>query len=145
MRQRIRKRPMADINVVPYIDVMLVLLIIFMITAPLLSQGVKIDLPQAPSKPLEIDQNIKPLIISVNKDGKFYMNDPDKPLSAELVAVRVRAAVVKSQRDTGTSVPVYVSGDKNVPYGDVIVLMTLLQKAGVSSIGMITKSPDKVK
>mgnify|MGYP001992079965 CR=1 FL=1 len=140
MRQRIRKRPMADINVVPYIDVMLVLLVIFMITVPLLSQGVKVDLPQVPSKPLQAEQNKEPVIINVDVTGNFYINygeDQDKPISAVDLANRVNA-LLKYQ----PGISVLVGGDTNVPYGRVVGLMALLQGAGVPSIGMITESPE---
>jgi len=140
MRQRIRKKPMADINVVPYIDVMLVLLVIFMITTPLLSQGVKVDLPQVPSKPLQTEHNKEPVIITVDAAGNFYINygeDQDKPISTEALANRVNA-LLKYQ----PGIPVLVGADTNVPYGRVIGLMALLQNAGVPSVGMITEPPE---
>ncbi len=140
MRSRIRKRPMADINVVPYIDVMLVLLVIFMITAPLLSQGVKIDLPQVPSKPLEMDQNKEPVIIRVDVTGKFFIDfgeDQDQPVTTKELATRVNA-ILKYKPDT----PVLVGGDTNVPYGRIVGLMSLLQSVGVPSVGMITEPPE---
>ncbi len=140
MRQRPRRRPMADINVVPYIDVMLVLLVIFMITAPLLSQGVKVDLPQVPSNPLQTDHNKEPVIVNVDAAGNFFINygeDQDKPISAEALANRVNA-LLKYQ----PGIPVLVGGDTNVPYGLVVSLMALLQSAGVPSVGMITESPE---
>ncbi len=140
MRQRIRKRPMSEINVVPYIDVMLVLLVIFMITAPLLSQGVKVDLPKVPSKPLQTEQNKEPVIINVDAAGNFYINygeDQDKPIGAEDLANRVNA-LLKYQ----PGIPVLVGGDTNVPYGRIVGLMALLQSAGVPSVGMITEPPE---
>lgn len=139
MKQRIRKRPMADINVVPYIDVMLVLLVIFMITAPLLSQGVKVELPKVPSKPLQTDQNQEPVIIRVDAAGSFFIDfgeDQDKPVTTEQLATRVNA-ILKYKPGT----PVLVGGDTNVPYGRVVGLMALLQSAGVPSVGMITEPP----
>ena len=140
MRQRIRKRPMSEINVVPYIDVMLVLLIIFMITAPLLSQGVKVDLPQAPSAPLPLNEK-EPVIVNVDKNGNFFINygeNQDAPVAPNILVNRV-AALLKYQ----PGIPVLVGGDTNVPYGQIIQLMTLLQKAGVPSVGMITDPPEK--
>ena len=140
MRQRIRKRPMSEINVVPYIDVMLVLLIIFMITAPLLSQGVKVDLPQAPSAPLLLNEK-EPVIVNVDKNGNFFINygeNQDAPVAPNILVNRV-AALLKYQ----PGIPVLVGGDTNVPYGQIIQLMTLLQKAGVPSVGMITDPPEK--
>jgi biopolymer transport protein TolR len=127
---------MSEINVVPYIDVMLVLLIIFMITAPLLSQGVKVDLPQAPSMPLESTNN-EPVIINVDATGNFYINygeNKDAPVSAAELVNRVNA-LLKYQ----PGIPVLVGGDTSVQYGRVVELMTLLQNAGVPSVGMITE------
>ena len=140
MRNRIKKRPMSEINVVPYIDVMLVLLIIFMITAPLLSQGVKVDLPQAPSTPLPPNEK-EPVIVNVDKSGNFFINygeNQDKPVSPEVLVNRV-SALLKYQ----PGIPVLVGGDTNVPYGQVVQVMTLLQQAGVPSVGMITDPPEK--
>ncbi len=140
MRQRIKKRPMSEINVVPYIDVMLVLLIIFMVTAPLLSQGIKVDLPQTASEPLPPNEK-EPVIVNVDKDGNFYINygdDQDKPVSAEILVNRV-SALLKYQ----PGIPVLIGGDANVPYGQVVQAMSLLQKAGAPSVGMMTDPPEK--
>lgn len=138
---RERKRPMSDINVVPYIDVMLVLLVIFMITAPLLSQGVKVDLPQAPSNPLPPEQK-DPLILTVDKTGNFFLNigdDPEAAVDDETMVQRV-AAVLRRQSMT----PVYVRGDHSVDYGRVVFAMTLLQQAGAPSVGLMTEQPQDV-
>lgn len=140
MRQRIKKRPMSEINVVPYIDVMLVLLIIFMITAPLLSQGIKIDLPQAASEPLPPNEK-EPVIVSLDKTGNFFINygdDQDKPIAANALVTRV-SALLKYQ----PGIPVLVEGDTNVPYGKVVQVMSLLQRAGVPSVGMMTAPPQQ--
>ncbi|MCY4361408.1 MAG: protein TolR [Gammaproteobacteria bacterium] len=140
MRHRNRKRPMSEINVVPYIDVMLVLLIIFMITAPLLSQGVKIDLPQVPSEPLPASDN-DPVIVSVDAAGNFFINygeDPDQPGSAEVLVNRVGALVKYRPK-----LPVLVKGDTGVNYGRVVQAMALLQGAGVKGIGLITEPPEQ--
>jgi biopolymer transport protein TolR len=139
MRQRIRKRPMSEINVVPYIDVMLVLLIIFMVTAPLLSQGVKVDLPQVDSRPIEPTDK-DPVIINVDKDGYFYIaygENSDQPVAPEELINRVNA-LLKYQ----PGIPILVGGDKNVPYGKVVELMALLQRAEVPTVGMITEPPE---
>ena len=125
---------MSEINVVPYIDVMLVLLIIFMITAPLLTQGVKVDLPQAPSRPLE-QHDKEPVIVNVDAAGNFYINY--EPISAKELVNRVNA-LLKYQ----PGIPVLVGGDRAVPYGRVVELMALLQNAGVPSVGMITETPE---
>ncbi|MFQ5660267.1 MAG: protein TolR [Gammaproteobacteria bacterium] len=140
MRQRIRKRPMSEINVVPYIDVMLVLLIIFMITAPLLSQGVKVDLPKAPSEVMPaVDK--EPVIISIDSAGNSFINygdDQDKPVPPKILVNRV-AALLKYQ----PRIPVYIKGDAHVPYGKVVAIMALLQGAGVDGVGLVTEPPEQ--
>ncbi len=131
---------MSEINVVPYIDVMLVLLIIFMITAPLLSQGVKVDLPQVPSKPLPAE-NKDPVIVSVDSEGNFYISfgeNQDSPVSPNDLVNRV-GALLKYR----PGIPVFVKGDRNVPYGRVVELMAILQGVGVPGIGMITEPPEQ--
>ncbi len=137
--QRFRKKPMSQINVVPYIDVMLVLLVIFMITTPLIKQGVKVELPQAGARPLEREQQ-RPLVLTVDVEGKLYLNmggSPRQALDAETVVARV-AAVLRSRPGT----PVLVRGDARVPYARVIEAMTLLQQAGAPSVGLMTRPPE---
>lgn len=129
------KRLMAEINVVPYIDVMLVLLIIFMITAPLLTQGIKVDLPKAGAEPIPSEDQ-QPLILSVDKAGSFYLNigkDEESPIDDAAVVERV-AAVLRREPKT----PVLVKGDRGVPYGRVVEGMVLLQQAGAEKVGFIT-------
>ncbi len=140
MRARLRKRPVSEINVVPYIDVMLVLLIIFMITAPLLSQGVKIDLPQVPSEPLPASDT-DPVIVSVDAAGNFFINygeNQDQPVAPEVLVNRVSALVRHRPK-----LPVLVKGDTSVNYGRVVQAMALLQGAGVQGIGLITEPPEQ--
>jgi biopolymer transport protein TolR len=140
MRASGKRKPVSEINVVPYIDVMLVLLIIFMITAPLLQQGVEIDLPQASANPLPPEQR-EPLIVSVSKAGELYLNigeDIDKPVDEEMLGKRV-GAVMKNHPQT----PVLVRGDKEVDYGRVTEAMVLLQAAGVEKVGLMTESLDQ--
>lgn len=141
MYKRVRRRKVADINVVPYIDVMLVLLIIFMVTAPLITQGVKVDLPQADAEPLDKDSKI-PLVASVDAQGRYYLavgTSKNEPMSAEEVATLVAAHL---EVEPGT--PVVVNGDGSVSYDAVIQLMVLLQKqAGVPSVGLMTDSEEK--
>ena len=140
MRASGKRKPVSEINVVPYIDVMLVLLIIFMITAPLLQQGVEIDLPQASANPLPPEQR-EPLIVSVSKAGDLYLNigeNLDKPIDEDLLANRV-AAVIKNHPQT----PVLVRGDRAVDYGRVTEAMVLLQAAGVEKISLMTESQDQ--
>lgn len=145
MRQRIRKAPMSEINVVPYIDVMLVLLIIFMITAPLLTQGVKVDLPQVPSNPIPASDE-EPIIVNVDKVGNYYLSfgdNQDKPISATTLVNRLNAVIRIRAENKKPPLQVLVGGDKAVPYGKVVELMALLQKAGVPSVGMITETPEQ--
>jgi biopolymer transport protein TolR len=132
------KKLVAEINVVPYIDVMLVLLIIFMITAPMLTQGIKVDLPKAGAEPLPEDMMRKhqPLILSVDAAGRYYLNigaDEESPISEDVVIERV-AAVLGREPQT----PVLVKADTNVPYGRVVTGMVLLQEAGAEKVGFIT-------
>jgi biopolymer transport protein TolR len=134
-----RRRLMADINVVPYIDVMLVLLIIFMITAPLLSQGVKVDLPKAGAEPLDPDllRDNEPLVLSIDRDGKMYLNvggkNVDQPIDEQTVLDRTSAAIRRSPQ-----IAVLVKADQSVPYGRVVAGMVLLQRAGAEKVGFIT-------
>ena len=131
---------MSQINVVPYIDVMLVLLIIFMITAPLLSQGVKVELPQVPSEPMP-QKDKEPVVVSVDRKGDFYINygeDQDKPVTAQVLTNRI-GALLRYQ----PGIPVYVKGDAGVPYGRVVAVMALLQNAGVKGVGLVTEPPEQ--
>ena len=131
-----RRRVVAEINVVPYIDVMLVLLIIFMVTAPLVTQGVKVDLPQAVAQPLP-DESKPPLIASVDKQGRYFLNvgeSVETPLDADEMK-----ALVSAQLAVDKNVQFVVKGDAAVPYKSVIDLMVLLQEAGVPSLGLMTE------
>ncbi len=139
-RRKEKKKPMAEINVVPYIDVMLVLLIIFMATAPLLMQGVKVELPKSPSVPLENNDD-EPLIVSIKTDGSYYLNlgndqETEKPLAEIKDTV---AKVLRNKPET----PVLVWGDQNVGYGVVVTLMSELQNAGAPTVGLVTEPPQK--
>lgn len=132
------RRAIAEINVVPYIDVMLVLLVIFMATAPLLMQGVEVDLPQADSSPVS-DSDAEPLIVSIDAQARLYLNlgaRDDQALSMETVKQRV-ATVLKRNPEKA----VMVWGDAAVPYGEVVVLMSELQESGAPSVGLVTEAP----
>ena len=132
------RRAVAEINVVPYIDVMLVLLVIFMATAPLLMQGVEVDLPEADSSPVS-DSDAEPLIVSIDAQARLYLNlgaSDDQALSMETVKQRV-ATVLKRNPEKA----VMVWGDSAVPYGEVVVLMSELQDAGAPSVGLVTEAP----
>ncbi len=132
-----KSRLMGEINVVPYIDVMLVLLIIFMVTAPLLSQGVKVELPDAAAEPLSSDmQDSEPLILSVDRDGNLYLNLGDNEESPRDPAQIVRLAQTVLERKPDT--PVLVKADEAAAYGSVISGMVLLQRAGAAKVGFLT-------
>lgn len=136
---RHKRKLVADINVVPYIDVMLVLLIVFMITAPLLMQGVKVELPQAPANPLE-EKDKEPLIVSVKADGSYYLDlGHGKHVQETLAVIEEKVAKVLAQQP---QTPVLVWGDKNVGYGVVVELMTALQSAGAPNVGLVTEAID---
>ncbi len=126
---------MSDINVVPYIDVMLVLLIIFMVTAPLLNQGVEVDLPSAPANPLDAD-GPEPIVVSVNAEGGVYLNinsDPDAIIDAGVMVDKVKQALLAEKKR-----PVMIRGDANGPYENVVRVLVLLQRASVDSVGLVT-------
>lgn len=135
-----RRRPMAEINVVPYIDVMLVLLIVFMVTAPLLEQGLKVDLPEANSEPLDVDENAETLVISISAGEEFFISlgstqeDEQVPMALEMVGDQVSKIV-----GANPQIQVFVEGDGESSYSSFISLMTVLQAAGVASPNLITK------
>ena len=138
MLHRIRKKPIASINVVPYIDVMLVLLVIFMVTAPLLQQGVSVDLPSADANLVENSRH-EPVVLTVDVNGSYYLNigsDEKQALDAAILMARV-AAIIRMKPD----VQVLVRGDHQVPYGEVVNAMVLLQQAGVPRVGLMTRPP----
>ncbi len=133
-----RRKPMSEINVVPYIDVMLVLLIIFMVTAPMLVQGVKVDLPNTVSDPIQAEKDVESVIVSVDSNGAYYLEvggEGSEPMSLDEVQSQV--AKILSGR---TRSEVLVRGDEFVNYGVVVRLMSALQGAGASSVGLITES-----
>ncbi|HEX7081287.1 MAG TPA: protein TolR [Gammaproteobacteria bacterium] len=137
-----KRRLMSEINVVPYIDVMLVLLIIFMITAPLLTQGINVDLPEAGAQPLDPNElgDNEPLVLSVDREGRFYLNigeDVETPIDDATVLERT-SAVLRRNPET----PVLVKADQGVEYGRVVTGMALLQQAGAKKIGLPTDPPD---
>ena len=130
-----KRRSVSEINVVPYIDVMLVLLIIFMVTAPLLQQGVDVDLPNAPANPLDADSP-EPIVVSVDREGMMYLNiaiEPESSLAAVTLVNEVKAALARQPKR-----PVLVRGDANGPYQHVVSTLVLLQQAEVGSVGLVT-------
>ncbi|MEM9621146.1 MAG: protein TolR [Pseudomonadota bacterium] len=137
-----RRKPMSEINVVPYIDVMLVLLVIFMATAPLLTQGVVVDLPEAPSEPIEDSQD-DPLVVSMRADAAIFMNlglqdADDEGTRVTVFSLAEQAGKILRARP---DVPVYIKADHTLDYGQVVAVMTVLQKAGAKSVGLITDPP----
>lgn len=143
MRNRLKKhRSIAEINVVPYIDVMLVLVVILMVTAPLMTQGVQVELPQAQAKALPTDKPL-PVIVTVNSEGRLFlsiMEDPSKPISSEVVQAEVIAALEKDPER-----PVLVRGDRSVMYESVLDTMVILQQSGVPSVGLETSELELIK
>ena len=135
MSKAARRKPMSEINVVPYIDVMLVLLVIFMVAAPLMTQGIKVNLPNANSKPIKIDPDKQMLVVSVKADNTYYMNvgNEDEPVALDKIGERA-SKILKANPD----IKVLVQGDKSLKYGVVINLMNVLQAAGAKSVGLIT-------
>ncbi len=135
-----KRKLMGEINVVPYIDVMLVLLVIFMVTAPLLTQGIEVDLPEANAKPIETPPDLDPLVLSVDAAGNLYINagdNEDQPQSGDEIIRRVRI-VLGEMPET----PMFVKADRAVPYGNVVGAMVVLQQAGATNIGFVTDPLD---
>lgn len=139
-----KRRPVAEINVVPYIDVMLVLLIIFMVTAPMLVQTVPVELPKVESSPTEISPENKYLIINITNKGEYFIEQDEaelKPVAEKDIIIYVQK-LVRQVPNT----QIMIRADKNVAYGRVVVLMGELQNSGLSHVGLITEAPDaKVK
>jgi biopolymer transport protein TolR len=135
-----KRKLMGEINVVPYIDVMLVLLIIFMVTAPLMTQGIKVELPKAGAEPIEDIADQPPVVISVDAAGNLYINigdNEEEPASSADIVTRIRAVLNRSP-DT----PILVKADRAVPYGNVVGAMVLMQQGGVENVGFITDPLD---
>ena len=135
-----KRRLMGEINVVPYIDVMLVLLIIFMVTAPLLTQGIEVELPKAGAEPIDPTEGAEPLVLSVDEAGQLYLNvgeDEDSPVEPERI-LRLASTVLERRPDT----PVLVKADFRVSYGRVVAAMVLLQQAGAEKVGFLTDPAD---
>jgi biopolymer transport protein TolR len=132
---RRRRKPVSEMNVVPYIDVMLVLLVIFMATAPLVTQGVKVDLPKAEAQSIETEDETM-MIVSVDAQGLYYLNVGDDPSTA--MDAQAIANLVKTRLSVAPTTPVVVNGDGDVKYDKVVDLMVLLQRAGVPSVGLMT-------
>lgn len=146
MIDRKRHRILSEINVVPYIDVMLVLLVIFIITAPLVNQGVNVDLPQASTQNITTS-NQDVIIASVDRNGNYFLNiaeNPTQPMAPEALLTRV-AAQIELDQEAKKNNMVLVKGDANVDYGKIIQIMALLQQAGIQKVGLMTQNPDQAK
>ena len=146
MRSELRRkrRVMSEINAVPYIDVMLVLLVIFMVTAPLVLQGIEVDLPGAPSDPLEKDDE-DPLVVSMRADGSIFVNLglTDETRAANRVTIYSLEEQVGKLLRARPSLPVFVRADTSIDYGEVVRVMTILQNAGAISVGLVTEAPNE--
>ena len=135
-----RRRPMSEINVVPYIDVMLVLLVIFMVTAPMLIQGIKVELPRAGAEPLDPRElkDLKPLVVSIDREGRIYLDvgaEPRRPLDRPTAQARVTAVLRRAPQTA-----VLVKGDRRVEYGRIVDTMVMLQSAGATKVGFLTEA-----
>ncbi|MGR4068204.1 protein TolR [Halomonas sp. LR3S48] len=135
-----RRKPMGEINVVPFIDVMLVLLVIFMITAPMLTQGVQVELPQVTSEPIEAQEDRDPIIVSVDREGGYFLSIGGEEMNVDLDELADRV-IILLERQPNT--PVMVRGDRYVPYGEIVTLMSTLQVAGVANVGLISEPPPR--
>ena len=136
---RKKRKPMSEINVVPYIDVMLVLLIVFMVTAPMLNQGIEVDLPQANNEPLNLDENIESLIVSITANGNYFLSigaagDEREPLDLDTICLRVAQIV-----GANPNIQVLIEGDTLADWGTMITLITTLNNAGITNPNFITQ------
>lgn len=138
MRKAYRRKPMSEINVVPYIDVMLVLLVIFMVTAPLMTQGIKVELPESISEPIAIQEEFETLLVSVRRDGSIFMNigQKDRPTSLGKIAEDAKKIL-----GSNPNVKVLIEADKMLPYGTIVEIMEVLRQSGASGVGLITQPP----
>ena len=150
-RIRNRRKPVSEMNVVPYIDVMLVLLVIFMVTAPMLNQGVKVDLPKVSSEVLPQDNDSRVLTVSIKADKTYFWNmgeevdvdqskESESAVTLEQLVGAVSGIMAENSRQ-GKKVQVFVRGDRSVDYGSVMAVMGGLQQAGVGNVGLITEAP----
>ena len=127
---------LSEINVTPFVDVMLVLLVIFMVTAPILYQGVDVNLPKTSSKPIPSIQTEKKVIVTINEDGQFFIEEDQYNLSE--LKLKIRGIILDSGRKLETE-HVFLRADSSVPYGTVIDVMSEIKKAGVENLGLITE------
>lgn len=140
MKKANRRKPMSEINVVPYVDVMLVLLVIFMVATPLMTQGIKVDLPDASSAVMDLNTDELTLVVTIKADNSYYMNvgDDDEPVQLALIGERASKIITANPK-----IKILVEGDENLSYGVVVNLMNVLQLAGAKSVGLITEPPSQ--
>ena len=138
-----RRKPLSEINVVPYIDVMLVLLVIFMVTAPLMTQGIKVELPAADSEAIEVSDPDDFLVVSIDAEGQYFLNIGEKETAMSLEAMALQAAKVVGAQP---SIKVLIEGDQAVTYGYVMSAMDRLKNAGIEDVGLVTqpRSPESI-
>ena len=133
---RFHRAPMSEINVTPFVDVMLVLLIVFMVTAPLLTVGVPVELPE--TKAAQLVDRDDPLIISVDAEGRVFLQETERTVDTLIVTLQE----IKKERP---QVTVYIRGDKGIPYGEVMVVMGALVEAGITKLSLVAKSPERAQ
>jgi biopolymer transport protein TolR len=140
-RRSKRRKPMGEINVVPYIDVTLVLLIIFMITTPMLQTGVEVELPKAEAATVDAGEGEPPIVVSIKKDGTFYLStggQPDEPIAEEQIVDKVSSVLSEKP-----NVQVLINADRSIDYGTVVTAMAALKNAGAGNVGLMTKSDEQ--
>ena len=141
---RKKRKPMAEINVVPYIDLMLVLLIVFMVTAPMLNQGIDVDLPQASNEPLDIDENLETLVVSITAAGEYFLSIGATGDERESVSLETVGEQVSRILNANPEIQVLVEGDTEADWGAMITLITTLNQAGVTNPNFITQPVDSI-
>jgi biopolymer transport protein TolR len=144
MMVRKKRKPMAEINVVPYIDVMLVLLIVFMVTAPLLNQGIEVDLPSANNEPLDIDENFETLVVSITSNGEYFLSVGATGDEREAVSLETVGEQVSRILNANPDIQVLIEGDEDAGWGAMVTLITALQQAGVTNPNFITQPLDSL-
>jgi len=136
---RKKRKPMSDINVVPYIDVMLVLLIVFMVTAPLMNQGIEVELPQANNEPLQLDENLETLVVTITSTGEYFLSIGATSEDRQSVPLETIGVQVGQIMSANPSIQVLIEGDAAANWGAMINLITILQNAGVTNPNFITQ------
>jgi biopolymer transport protein TolR len=144
MMVRKKRKPMSEINVVPYIDVMLVLLIVFMVTAPLLNQGIEVDLPSVNNEPLDIDENLETLVVSITSNGEYFLSVGATGGERESVSLETVGEQVRRILNANPDIQVLIEGDEDADWGAMVTLISTLQQAGVTKPSFITQPLDSL-